>query len=74
MSNDIDGEALARAPLTTLENTLNEFEAGSSLRTAFASVLRFVAVQLIAGAVPDGMNARESVRRGCDLLALLSEK
>lgn len=46
--------------------------AGSTLHQSFGDVIRVVAVQLIAGAVPDGMEPREAASKGRDLLELLN--
>lgn len=69
--NDIDGDALARVPLCEIESTLCNMQPDSALRGSFETVLVSVAVQLIAGAVPDEMSAAGAFRRGRLLLALL---
>ena len=72
MNEHIDGDALARAPLSELENMLDESPPGSNLRKDLAAVFRVVAVCLIAGEVPEGMTTVDSVCKGRDLLALLN--
>ncbi|MGV8893181.1 MAG: hypothetical protein ACOH2K_09635 [Burkholderiaceae bacterium] len=71
MIGDIDGDALARAPLVEIENAICKLQPGSTLRRSFEAVVGTVAVELIAGTVPDGVSAAGASRRGCDLLALL---
>ena len=69
--HEVDGGALARTPLSDVYNTLVETPVNSTLRKSLRDVIRVVAVSLLAGAVPDGLSAREALTRGRDLLALL---
>ncbi len=71
MNQEIDGDAIARAPLEEIKDMLRQSEPGSSMRESVSAVIRTVAVHLIAGAVPDGMTSKEAVSRGRDMLALL---
>lgn len=69
--HNIDGGALARAPLIEIENLIGRTLPGSNLRHDVKKVIGTLAGQLIAGTVPDGMTAADAFRRGRDLLALL---
>lgn len=68
---NIDGDAIARAPLAEIKSARNRMAPGSTLRSSFNDVLRLIAVQLISGDVPEGMTPKEAVRQGRNILALL---
>ncbi|RJG00332.1 hypothetical protein [Noviherbaspirillum sedimenti] len=70
-AHEIDGDALARAPLAEVTALLFKTTYGTPLRQNFEAVLRVVAVQLIAGLTPEDMAPDDAFRRGRDLLALL---
>ncbi|HJW56896.1 MAG TPA: hypothetical protein VJ577_16640 [Burkholderiaceae bacterium] len=68
---DIDGDALARTPLEEIESAINGTPAGSTLRQSLRAVIGVLAVQLVAGTVPVGMDAADAFRKGRELLMLL---
>lgn len=68
---EIDGDAVARAPLAKTTALLFQFQHGTVQRQNFETVLRVIAVRLIAGSTPEGMTPEDAFRRGRDLLTLL---
>ncbi len=72
--DEIDGDALARADISELKRILCEFPENSTVRESYRAVLRVVAFDMLAGAVPEGMTPEESVRQAKAILELLNQQ